>query len=185
MTAFPDGQYGVILADPPWNYAVWSKRGAGRTAEAHYPTMTTGSIAALPVADLAAPDCALLMWATYPNLTAAMEVMEAWGFTYRTVAFTWVKLNPRGLGLATGLGYWTRANAEICLLGTRGHPKRKAKDVPQVIVSPRREHSRKPDAQYERIERLLDGPYIELFARHRREGWTVWGNQAPVLAGAA
>ena len=145
-----------------------------------YDTMDTDTIAALPVREIAARDCVLFLWATYPKLQEAFQVIEGWGFTYKTVAHTWAKLNPRGQGWHFGLGYWTRGNPEICLLATRGHPKRRDKCVANLIVSPRRDHSRKPDEVYDRIERLVAGPYCELFARQRRPGWSAWGDQLSV-----
>lgn len=173
---WPEGKYGAILADPPWQFRVWAEsEKAHGAASAHYPTMSPTEIAQMPVRDLAARNCALFLWVTYPNLPEGLKVMAAWGFEFKTVAFTWVKLNPKSKTPFMGLGHWTRANAEICLLGTRGQVRRKAKDVPQLIISPRREHSRKPDEQYERIMRLVDGPYMELFARHRWPGWDAWG----------
>lgn len=142
--------------------------------------MDIEDIKALPVGELADKDCALFLWVTFPMLKEAWSVMEAWGFTFKTVAFVWIKQNRRSDGLFTGMGYWTRANAEICLLATKGHPHRRAKDVHQVIVSHVEEHSKKPDAARERIERLLgDVPRIELFARQHPDGWDVWGNEAP------
>ncbi len=172
---WPTGQYAAILADPPWSYEVWSAKGKGRTAEHHYSTMTLADIMALPVASLALPDCALFLWATYPNLPQAFEVMQAWGFRYSTVAFTWAKRTPTGHAWHLGLGHWTRSNAEVCLLGLRGSPRRQAKDVPQLLVAPVREHSRKPDETHERIMRLVPGSYLELFARARYPGWDAWG----------
>ena len=170
--------YGAILIDPPWSFRVWNTSSPSRkTASHYYPTMALADIAAIPVAALAAPDCALFMWATMPNLQEAFEVGRAWGFEYRTCAFTWVKNNPRGFGFYMGLGYWTRANAELCLLFTKGSPKRKAKDVRQVIMAPLRQHSRKPDETYERIMRLVDGPYVEVFARRAWPGWDAIGNE--------
>ena len=177
IATWPTGKYGVILADPPWKFETWGKLGQKRSPERYYPTQTDDWLKALPVADLAADDCVCFMWATYPKLAEALDVMTAWGFAYRTVAFTWIKQNSSGVGVFMGLGYWTRGNAEICLLGRKGNPKRKAKDVLQVIMSPRREHSLKPDEQYGRIERLVNGPYIELFARRRWPGWDAWGNE--------
>jgi len=173
---WPDKKYRVILADPPWAYKVWSDKGTGRSAEQHYSTMTAEGIRSLPVSGLAEKDCVLLMWATYPCLPQAFETMAAWGFTYKTVAFTWVKADTKMIPFI-GLGHWTRSNAEICLLGTIGNPKRRAKDVEQIILSPVREHSRKPDVQYDRIERLVEGPYCELFSRYPRPGWDRWGNE--------
>ena len=171
-------KYTVIYADPPWSYRVWSKKGAGRSAEAHYPTMSMGDIKALPVGELADRDCALFLWMTLPMLREAWGVLDAWGFTFKTVAFVWIKLNRQANTLFTGMGYWTRANAEICILATRGHPKRQARNVHQVIVSHIEEHSKKPDEARRRIEALMgDVPRIELFARQYPPGWDVWGNE--------
>ena len=172
------GQYHVIYADPPWSFATYSKKGKGRSPDAHYDVMDLAGIKALPVARWAADDAILLMWATDPLLDRAFEVVEAWGFTFKTVGFYWAKLNKNSPGFFTGMGFWTRANPEQCLLATRGKPKRKAADVPRLVVSPRREHSRKPDEMYERIERLAEGPYLEMFARGSRPGWDSWGSQA-------
>lgn len=171
-------KYSVIYADPPWSFDVWSGAGKDRAAENHYPTMSQAEIEALPVASMAADDCALIMWAVMPQLPEALAVIKAWGFEYKTCAFVWVKTTQDGERPATGMGYWTRANAEVCLLATRGNPARINADVHQVVMSPRTEHSRKPDEIAARIERLLPGPYLEMFARSPREGWDVWGNQA-------
>ncbi len=171
-------KYGVILADPAWAYRVWSKKGLGRSAENHYPTMQIKDICALPVADLAAKDSALFLWATFPQLKDALTVIEAWGFTYKTVAFVWVKRNKVSPGFFVGCGYWTRANAELCLFATRGHPKRVSKSVRQIIDSPIGRHSAKPAETRERIVELMgDLPRIELFAREKAEGWHAWGNE--------
>lgn len=115
------GKYNIIYADPPWQYRTYSKKGQGRSAESHYPTMSIADIKALPVRSLAAKDCALFMWITFPCLQEAMEVLSAWGFEYKTVAFVWVKQNRKSDSLFWGMGYWTRANAELCILATRGH----------------------------------------------------------------
>ena len=171
-------KYNVILADPPWSFRAWSSKGMGRSAEQHYPTMRLEDIKALPVSDLAAEDCVLFLWATFPMLKEALEVSEAWGFVYKTVAFTWVKENRKSPGLFWGLGYWTRANAEVCLLATRGSPKRQSAAVHQVILSPVERHSKKPDEVRERIAALMgDVPRVELFARQQTPGWDVWGNE--------
>lgn len=173
------GKYSVIYADPPWQYRVWSKKGTGRSAESHYSTMSLEDIKALPVHLLAAKDCTLFLWVTFPLLKEAWPVLDAWGFTYKSVAFVWVKLNRKASTLFTGMGYWTRANAEICLLATRGHPKRANAGVHQVILSHIEEHSKKPEEARSRIVRLMgDVPRIELFARSRAPGWDVWGNEA-------
>lgn len=171
-------KYNIILADPPWAYRVWSKKGMGRSAENHYPTMHLENIKALPVADLAAENCALFLWATFPQLEDAFSVIREWGFTYKTVAFVWIKQNKKQPSLFWGLGYWTRANAEICLLATKGSPKRQSASVHQVILSPVEQHSKKPDEVRERIISLMgDVPRVELFARQQAPGWDVWGNE--------
>jgi N6-adenosine-specific RNA methylase IME4 len=170
-------KYGAIYADPPWSFKTYSAKGEDRSAKNHYGVMSLRQIMDMPVADLAAPDCALFLWVTMPQLIEGINVMQAWGFRYKTCAFSWMKTNQKSEGLFTGMGYWTRSNAELCLLGTRGSPKRINKDVKQAILAPRREHSRKPDEVYERIERLVKGPYLEIFSRTQRPGWDVWGNE--------
>lgn len=171
-------KFSLILADPAWSYRVWNKKDIGRSAENHYPTMSLKDICALPVTDIAADDCVLFLWATFPNLPEAFEVIKAWGFTYKTVAFTWVKTCRKSSGYFMSLGHWTRANAEICLLATKGHPHRISKSVRQLIVSPVRRHSQKPDETRERIIELMgDLPRIELFAREKVDGWSAWGNE--------
>jgi N6-adenosine-specific RNA methylase IME4 len=179
----PRKHFGAILADPPWHYEVWAE-GSSRTASSKYNVMDTASIAAMPVKDLAADDCVLFMWVTWPKLFESVEVIREWGFTYKTCGFAWIKAHAGQVEMfrddtdaQVGMGYWTRANSEVCLLATRGKPKRLNADVRQAIIAPRREHSRKPDGIHERIERLVAGPYLELFARQKREGWTAWGNQ--------
>jgi len=172
-----NSKYKVIYADPPWHFKSYSSKGDGRNAIQHYDCMSISDISNLRVSDLASDDCVLLMWVVDPMLPEALEVIKAWGFKYKTVGFTWAKQNKNDLGMFTGLGYWTRANPEMCLLATKGKPKRISKSVRQLIISQRQEHSRKPDEIYERIEQLLDGPYVELFARRERKGWDSWGNQ--------
>jgi len=174
---FPAGKFKVILADPPWDFRVRSPKGAGRSASQHYGTMPTKDICALPVADLADKDCALFLWATGTMLPDAFEVMKAWGFTYKSMAFTWIKVNKDGETPFTGMGFWTRQNAEYVLLGTRGRPKRLSASVHQVVLDRRMKHSRKPDEVHRRIQQLISGPYIELFARRPFPGWAVWGNE--------
>jgi N6-adenosine-specific RNA methylase IME4 len=177
-------KYGVIYADPPWSFRNWSTKGTGRNAVSHYDCMDFSALAALPIADLAADDCALFLWATDPLLPRALELIEAWEFEYKMVGFYWVKLNraaKQNADFFTGLGYWTRANPEQCLLATRGKPSRRAKDVRRLVVEKRREHSRKPDCVRERIEKLVDGPYFELFARQTKPGWDCWGNQVALF----
>ena len=168
-------KYTVLYADPPWRYR---NKSNGRSPESHYPTMKTEDICALPVQALAAEDCALFLWVTMPMLFEAQKVLAAWGFRYKTVAFVWVKQNRKGTGIFWGMGYWTRANAELCLLATRGRPQRRAKNIHQVIISPVEEHSKKPEEARRRIEALLgEVPRLELFARRPSPGWDVWGNE--------
>ncbi len=177
----PRGHYGVICADPPWKYTTWSAKGEGRSASQHYDVMRIEDIKALPVGDLGAKDSVLLLWAINPMLPQALEVMDAWGYTFKTIGFCWTKTTKRsGAGLPKyhfGMGHWARANVEICLLGSRGKPKRREKGVPQLIVSNVREHSHKPDEFYPRVERLCFGPYLDLFSRESRPGWNAFGNE--------
>lgn len=170
-------KYGAILADPPWSWKAWSKKGDGRSALNHYSTMPLADIALLPVYKHAAPDCALFLWCIDSMLPQALTVMGQWGFTYKTVAFTWVKLTKDGERWPIGMGYWTRGNPEMCLLGTRGKPERLDKGVRQLIQAPRREHSRKPAEVHKRITKLVPGPYLELFARESRDGWDTVGDE--------
>ena len=188
LANLPQGHFGAIYADPPWHFDVWAE-GSNRNAASKYTTMDAKGIAALPVGELASPDCALFMWIVWPRLYESLEVMEGWGFSYKTCAFSWIKADGRQVSfiadetpVQVGLGYWTRANSEVCLLATRGKPKRLNADVRQAIIEPRRQHSRKPDCVPSRIERLVAGPYLELFARTSRPGWTVWGNQTDKFA---
>lgn len=132
----------------------------------------------LPVRELADKNCILFMWVTFPTLREAFSVIDAWGFTYKTVAFAWVKQNKKTSSLFWGMGYWTRANVELCLLATKGSPKRHSANVHQVVFAPIAEHSKKPDIIREKIVELAgDLPRIELFARQSPTGWDVWGNE--------
>ena len=173
----PNKKYGVIYADPPWSFKTYSDKGKDRSPEKHYPVLNLGDIISLPVSRIAKDNAVLLMWVIDPLLDQAFKVIDAWGFKYKTVGFTWAKSNKTKPGFFTGLGYWTRGNPEMCLLATKGKPKRLSKSVPQLVVEQRREHSRKPDVMYKHIENLLEGPYIELFARQKVSGWDAWGNE--------
>jgi N6-adenosine-specific RNA methylase IME4 len=179
---FQTNTYGVVYADPPWQLKTWSDRGKGRAAEAYYDTMTVDAIKALPVGTWTRPDAVLLLWLHNSMLSEALGVMGAWGFTYRSRGFSWLKLNPKKGTPVFGLGKWTRLSTELCFLGTRGRPRRLNADVRELIVSPRRAHSQKPDELYERIERLAEGPYLELFASRQtphRPGWQRWFGKDP------
>ena len=178
MIELPSGPFGCILADPPWAFNSWSYDGVlpSRSAKSHYNTMTFAEMAAMPVAEIAAKDCALFMWIVDYHIPQALALGEAWGFAYKTAAFQWVK-GREGYRPVPGMGYWTRKQVEQCWLFTRGKPKRLSKGVEQIIYSPRGPHSAKPERQYERIEALVGGPRLELFARTSWPGWTAWGNQ--------
>ena len=167
----PEGKYGAILCDAPWGFTTYSKKRVAPARGAQpYSVMSLDDIKALPVGDVAAPNALLFMWTVSHLQLAAYEVAEAWGFKPVSVAFVWDKGRM-------GMGYWTRQEVEICHLFKRGKPPRLGKGVRQLIRAPRREHSRKPDEQYGRIESLVGGPYLELFARQAWPGWTAWGNQ--------
>jgi N6-adenosine-specific RNA methylase IME4 len=168
--------YSIIYADPPWNFKAWGKQGK-KAPQNHYVCMSDDDIYNLPVSSLANENCALFMWATYPLLQEAFVTISRWGFTYRTVAFTWVKTTKNDK-YHMGLGYWTRANPEICLLATKGVIKRIDAGVRNLQIHKVREHSRKPDEIRGEIVRLLgDLPRIELFARSQTQGWDVFGNE--------
>lgn len=183
-------KYRVILADPPWRYLVRSAKGMGKSPDRHYKTMTIDQLCGMPVRDLAAKDCVLFMWVIDSHVMLAKQVVEAWGFKFKTVGFYWAKTNADG-SFWMNTGHWTRANpehvyecymgeeqeVERCFLNTVGAPKRVGKGVRRLIVAPRREHSRKPDEIYPQIEALVDGPYLELFGRCERNGWSTHGDE--------
>jgi N6-adenosine-specific RNA methylase IME4 len=166
--------YDVIMADPPWSFANWSDVNLAKTAKGKYDCMSLKELKAFPVADLAAPDCILWLWATNPMLPQALEVMNGWGFTFKTAGH-WVKRNPNSGKLAFGTGYVLRCAGEPFLIGTRGKPKT-SRSVRSVIEGPRREHSRKPDEAFLAAEQLVPGARrLELFSRQTRPGWDNWG----------
>jgi N6-adenosine-specific RNA methylase IME4 len=177
----PDGA-GAILADAAWREDTWSAKGQGRSPSRKYDCMSVDEIAALPVASIAARDCRLFLWTPAQHLANAIAVMKAWGFAYSSTAFVWVKTTQDGVGYRAGQGRTTRKGTEICLLGKRGRLQRKTRGVDELIVAPRREHSRKPDEQYARIEQFCAGPYVELFARQRWPGWIVWGHEVGLFS---
>ena len=174
----PDKKYNIIYADPPWQFATWSNK-AQKHVTQHYPTMTIQEIKELPVKELAADNAVLLLWATFPTLPLALATIEAWGFEYKTCAFTWIKQNKKSPSLFWGMGYYTRSNAEVCLLATKGKTlPRQSHKVHSVVVSPVRQHSQKPDEVRIKITELFgDLPCIELFARQHAERWDCWGNE--------
>lgn len=182
---FPNKKYQVLLCDPPWAYENWNNKWHAANSDVSrwvgnkYPLMSAKDIAALPVKDITAESSILFMWTISTMIPDALKVIEAWGFTYRTVAFVWVKKNKKADSFFTGMGFWTRSNAEICLLAKRGPTlKRVSKSVRQIVYSPVRGHSQKPPEVRERIVELMgDLPRIELFARDKVEGWDSWGNE--------
>jgi N6-adenosine-specific RNA methylase IME4 len=172
-------KYNIIYADPPWSFKTYSDKGKGKSPDKHYSCMIKQDIQNLPVPSICDKDCVLLLWVTAPCLHEGLELVEKWGFTYKTFGFTWIKQNKKSDSLFWGMGYYTRSNTEICLLATKGKPlKRLSKSVHQVVLSKIREHSRKPDEVRNRIVELFgDIPRIELFARQHFEGWDCWGNE--------
>lgn len=189
MDSLPRNHFGVIAADPGTRFNAYSAKGeTARTPQKKYTTLPDNEIAALPIAGLAKRDAHLFYWDTTARIVAGrhIPIMRAWGFEPTALAFGWVKTrlyeNPElFLSAATsfhvGMGFTTRKNMELCVLGRRGSPKRLRKDVRELIIAPRREHSRKPEEFYERVQQYADGPYLELFARQERAGWIVWGDE--------
>jgi len=171
-------KYNIIYADPPWFYDNNHYTCRGNTG-AHYETMGIERIKSLKVGNYAADECFLFLWATFPKIQWALDVMVAWGFTYRTVGFVWVKVTKENRP-RLGIGCYTRSNAEICLLGIKGKPRVIDYGVNSIVLAPLMGHSVKPDAVRERIVRLCgDIPRIELFARKKVDGWDAWGNELP------
>ena len=172
-------KYNIIYADPPWSYKDKALSG-NRGACCKYDVMDTFDIGKIPVKDITADDAVLFMWVTMPKLNEVLDLIKAWGFTYKTAAFVWVKQNRKSESLFWGMGRWTRANAEICLIATKGKPKRVAANVHSVVMAPVQRHSQKPAEIRDRITQLCgDLPRVELFARESAPGWDCWGNEAP------
>jgi len=172
-------KYNLIYADCPWQYNarknINTKFAGG--AMAHYPTMETADICALPINTITAENCALILWVTFPKLVEGLDVLNAWGFRYATVAFNWFKSTKDGKPFF-GVGYYTKSNSEIALLGIKGQMKPASNFISQVIVSERQQHSKKPDIVRKKIIELFgDLPKIELFARQKVDGWDAWGNE--------
>lgn len=179
-----DKKYNIIYADPPWcsDYHSGGLKNGRGLARQHYSVLETKDIKSLPVSKIKTDDSICFMWATFPCIKSALETMEAWGFRYITVAFTWVKQNKKSDSLYWGMGNYTRANAEICLVGvSKGFKAKKqivSRKVHSVIISKVQAHSQKPDEARERIIQLLgELPRIELFARQHADGWDCWGNE--------
>jgi len=185
----PKHQYRVILADPDWNFKTYSEKGKGKSPDRHYKdgiTSTTQEIMQQPIKDMIHPDGAVLfLWCTWPTIFGAKDVMEAWGFQYSGLAWEWIKRNPETKKYSFGGGYGTRKSLEPCLMGRTKNfnlvnniKNRKTRDM---LFSPKREHSRKPDEQYSLIENLFDGPYIELYARQQWVNWDAVGYEVDMF----
>ncbi len=176
MLVLPDIEARAIVVDAPLAFATWSRKGEGRSPQHHYSCMTFEQLAAIPVANVARPT-AFCCCGFHCSVFLVKPLMRAWGFAFSGAGFTWVKQNRSGVGWFMGGGYGTRHNVEICWLGRRGSPRRKSAGVRELIIAPVREHSRKPDEIYGRVEALSNGPYIELFARQQWPGWTWVGDE--------
>lgn len=177
MIGLPNKRYQIIYADPPWSYT--DKCHAGkRGAEYKYQCMSIDEIKTLPIQRVSDDNCVLFMWVTFPMIQEGLNTIKAWGFTYKTIGFNWVKRNKNALSWFWGMGNWTRSNSEICLIGVKGKPKRISAKVHSVVDTPIESHSKKPDEVRKRIVQLCgDVPRIELFARQKAEGWDCWGNE--------
>ena len=189
--SFPNKKYNIIYADPAWHFKNWNKDGSKvKKGIPSYATMSDQDIYNLPVHEITLNDCILFIWVTYPKLITGIETIKNWGFQYKTCAFSWVKTNKHFATNQTsflphdtfksflGMGYWTRSNNEICLLATKGSPKRYSKSVEQIVFDNIKEHSKKPNCVRDRIVELCgDLPRIELFARQKTDGWDAWGNE--------
>ena len=169
-------KYSIIYADPPWDYGVGKFPSTSKKFS--YPLMPTKELAELPIAKIVADNSLLFLWTTMKHIPDAMIVIEAWGFQYVTNGFTWIKTNPKSGTPFFGMGYWTRQNAELCLLAKRGNPVRRDASTSSVIYAARERHSKKPDIVRDNITRICgDVPRLELFARRRTPGWDIWGNE--------
>jgi N6-adenosine-specific RNA methylase IME4 len=191
LLTLTEGQkYQIIYADPPWTYPNWNLRQKlqgdflgissqkDRSPSRHYPTMTIDDIRNLPISQLTDTHCVLFLWVLPNMLKEGIATLESWGFTYKTIAFTWVKKNKKKDSWFWGMGGWTRSNAELCLLGIKGQPKRIAKNIHSIIETPIDTHSKKPSEVRDKIVLLCgDVPRIELFARTQALGWDAWGNE--------
>lgn len=174
--------YQIIYADPPWAYR--DKRDTHPRlcggASVHYPTMDMATLKSLPISYIAAENCMLFMWATFPNLPEALDLIAAWGFKYKTLGFSWIKTNTKNGKPFFGIGYYTKSNCEVCLIAVKGKPIKISNSISSVLIAPREAHSKKPDIVRDRIVELCgDIPRIELFSRHKVQGWDTWGNEVP------
>lgn len=179
-------KYNIIYADPPWSFKNFNNETASKWVGDQYRCMTFEEMCEMPIKNFCEKDCVCLMWVTFPKLKEGIALLEAWGFEYKTNAFTWIKKNKKSTDTNFwGMGYYTRSNAEICILGTKGKVlPRLSHKIHSVIESPIREHSRKPDEVRDKIVKLFgDIPRIELFARTETEGWDVLGDETKQFHG--
>lgn len=171
-------KYKIIYADPAWSFKNYDNKTAARWVGNKYSVMSLKDICNLKVQTISDDNCILFIWVTMPKLNEVFEVIKAWGFEYKTVAFTWVKRNKKSDSWFWGMGRWTRSNSELCLIATKGNPKRISASVHSVIDTPIEGHSKKPDVTRDKILQLVgDLPRVELFARQKTNGWDVWGNE--------
>jgi N6-adenosine-specific RNA methylase IME4 len=172
-------KYQIIYADPPWTFKTFSNKGKEKkSAENHYACMSKEDIQNLPVSSISDDNCVLFLWVTFPCLKEGLDLIEKWGFEYKTCAFNWVKKNKISDSWFWGLGYWTRSNSELCLLATKGNPKRINKGVHQILDDKIMQHSKKPESARTKIVELMgDLPRLEMFARSKTPGWDVFGNE--------
>lgn len=172
-------KYNIIYADPPWHYNDKRKgKKISGGAENHYQTMKIKDLQQLPVQNICQKNCMLFLWVTFPCLQEGLDLIKAWGFEYKTLGFSWIKTNKKNGKPFFGIGYYTKSNCEICLIGVKGKPIKQSNYISSVVISPREEHSKKPDIVRERIVELVgDLPRIELFARQIANGWDSWGNE--------
>lgn len=174
------GRYNIVYADPPWHYNSRNSVGTrfGRGVHSYYPTMKLEEIKNLPIPTVTDENCMLFLWVTFPRLKEGLEVIEAWGFRYKTLGFSWIKTNSKNGLPFFGIGYYTKSNCEVCLIGVKGKPIKASNSVSSVIIAPRTKHSEKPPIVRDRIVELCgDIPRIELFARTKTQGWDTWGNE--------
>lgn len=170
-------QYKIIYADPPLSYKD-KRKGSLGGASNHYKTMSLSDIKALRIGNIAHEDCILFLWVTFPMIQEGLDVIRSWGFKYKTLGFSWIKLNKKSATPFFGIGHYTKSNCEVCLIGIKGKPKIASDSVSSVIIKSRQAHSKKPDKARERIVELMGKvPRIELFAREKTRGWDVWGDE--------
>ena len=178
-------KYQIIYADPPWEYNSQEKAKGGDkskkfrgTTYGHYQYLSLEQLKSLQIPSISDENCALFLWITFPLLPFAFEIFNSWGFRYRSIGFNWIKTNRKNSKPFFGIGHYTKSNAELCLLAIKGRLLVKSNKVSSIVISPREEHSKKPDIIKTKIIELFgDLPRIELFARKKSPGWDVWGNE--------